>query len=401
QGRRGGLSGKGHRMRKALVTVQVALCLVLLIGSGLFVATLRNGMSHDPGFRTQGIAMARFNLGLLNYEPPEAQALLATLTERLSAQPGISGVGYSTRIPLLPGGAAGFFFEVPGYQPGQDEELRLDLVGVSPGYFETLGIPLLAGEGVSGSGGGEGPTAGHVGRTMADAYWGGASPVGRTVLVGGQEVTVVGVVEDVSWTGLDDEPTNFLYVPMAALADRAAGFVGLAVRTEGPPAEALGLIRSEIVALEPDAPITVLQTMEDQVAEVLSAQQTGAAFLTGFGALSLLLSALGIGGVVAYVVQQRRRDIGIRMALGASSRSVLVQSTLDMAVPILLGTLVGILAATVLTRTVEGFLFGVGATDPVTYGTFTALFLLVALLSTAIPARKATRIDPVDVLAGD
>ncbi|NNL29824.1 MAG: FtsX-like permease family protein, partial [Gemmatimonadetes bacterium] len=396
-----GASGRGHRMRKGLVAVQVALCLLLLIGSGLFIATIRNGMAHDPGFRTGGLALARFNLGLLNYEPQEAQTLLNTLTARVAARPGVSAASYATRVPLLPGGASGFFFEVPGYQPRQDEELRVDLVGVGPDYFETLSVPVLAGATPGPAGGPEDPPQVAISRTMAETYWDGASPLGRTVVVGGEEVTVIGVVGDVSWQGLDDEPTNFLYVPLSSMQDRAAGFVTLTVRTTGDPSEALGVLRAELVSLEPDAPITVLSTMEGQVGQVLSAQQTGAAFLTGFGALALLLSALGIGGVVAYVVQQRRRDIGIRMALGADSRSVLAQSTLDMAVPILGGTVVGIGASLLLTRTIEGFLFGVTANDGVTYVSITLVFLAVAACAAALPARRATRVNPVEVLTGD
>lgn len=396
-----GASGRGHRMRKSLVAVQVALCLLLLIASGLFVATIRNGMAHDPGFRPSGLALARFNLGLLNYEPPEAQALLTTLTERVAARPGVTGASYATRVPLLPGGAAGFFFEVPGYQPRQDEELRVDLVGIGPNYFETLGVPLLAGSTPGPDAGPNGPPQVVISRTMAETYWADASPVGRTVVVGGEEVTVIGVVGDVSWQGLDDEPTNFLYVPLSSMQDRAAGFVTLAVRSMGDPSEALALVRTELTALEPDAPITVLSTMEGQIGQVLSAQQTGAAFLTGFGALALLLSVLGIGGVVAYVVQQRRRDIGIRMALGANGRSVLAQSTLDMALPILVGTVAGILASLLLTRTIEGFLFGVTATDAGTYVSTTVVFLVVAVCAAALPARRATRVNPVEVLTGD
>ena len=396
-----GASGRGHRMRKSLVAVQVALCLLLLIGSGLFVATIRNGMAHDPGFGTRGLAMARFNLGLLNYEPPEAQALLNTLAQRVEARPGVAEATYGTRMPLLPGGASGYFFQVPGYEPRQDEELRVDLVGIGPDYFETLGVPLLAGSAPTGAPDGEGPTPAVISRTMAEAYWDGQSPLGRTILLSDTEVTVAGVAGDVSWQGLDDEPTNFLYVPLSSIPNRAAGFVTLAVRTAGDPTDILGVLRAELVSLEPDAPITVLSTMEEQLGQVLSAQQTGAAFLSGFGALALLLSALGIGGVVAYVVQQRRRDIGIRMALGADSASVLTHSTLDMAVPILGGTAVGIVASMILTRTIEGFLFGVTATDAVTYVSITVAFLAVSACAAALPARRATRVNPVEVLTGD
>lgn len=391
----------GHMLRKSLVGIQVALCLVLLIGSGLFVATLRNGMSHDVGFGTDGVAMARFNLGLLNYEPAEAEAFTRTLRGRLEQRPGIRSAAVSTRVPLLGGGARGFFFEVPGYQPRADEELRVDLVAISPGYFESLDVPLLAGRSILPS---DVPGSGEVAvisRAMADTYWGGTSPVNRTVVLGDAELTVVGVVEDVTWQGIDDEATNFLYIPLAMAQDWAAGFVSVVARTAGDPNAVLETVRSEITALEPDAPVTVLTTMDAQVREVLTAQQMGAVLLTGFGALALLLASLGIGGVVSYTVQRRRRDIGIRMALGAARSSVTAQVAMDMALPVVVGTATGLLAASLLTRSVEGFLFGVSATDPATYAGISAFLLGVALIAAAVPARRATAVNPVEVLGAE
>ena len=391
----------GHLARRVLVSVQVGLCLVLLVGSALFLTTLRNGLSHDLGFRTEGVALARLNLGLLSYEPADAQVFLTSLTERLGSRPDVRAVSTSTRVPLQNGGAQGYFFQVPGYEPGADEELRVDLVGASPGYFESLGIPLLSGRDVLPTDEPGGQEVVVIGKAMAEAYWGGESPLGRTVVLGGSELSVVGVVDDVTWRGLDDEPTNFAYYPMAMSPDWSARFVTVAVRTDGDAAEILDALRSEITALEPDAPITMLQTMESQVRGVMDAQQMGAVLLTGFGILALLLASLGIAGVVGYTVQQRRRDIGIRMALGAARTSVVSRIALEMARPIVLGAFAGIVGASYLTRSVEGFLFGVSPTDPVTYGGLAVLLVAIGLVAAAVPARKATRVDPLEVLTAE
>lgn len=397
----GGSAQGGNRLRKGLVATQVALCLVLMIGSGLFVRTLREGMSADLGFDPTGVSLARVNLGLLNYETADGISFLDELRSRLQARPEITAVSASSRVPLQDGGARGFFIEVPGYEPAPDEEMRIDLVGASAGYFESLSLPILEGRGIAESDVAGGQEIVVVSRSMASKYWPDESPLGRVILLSGSQLTVVGVAEDVSWQTLSDEPTNFVYFPLAMTANWSTGFITVAVRTSGDPQAALGTLRSEIVALEPDAPITFLLTMEDQVRNVLSAQEMGAVLLSGFGLLALLLATLGIAGVVTFTVNQDRKNIGIRIALGAESSSVVRHVARGLAVPVGLGITAGVVGAALLTRSFESFLFGVSPTDFGTYAGVTGTLLLVTIAAALVPARKASRVDPAEVLKAE
>ncbi len=391
----------GNQLRKGLVATQVALCLVLMIGSGLFLQTLREGMSADMGFDPTGIALARVNLGLLNYESADGMAFLGDLRSRLNSRPEVLAVSASTRVPLQDGGARGFFIDVPGYEPTPDEELRVDLVGASDSYFESLSIPILEGRGIEATDVPGAQAIAVISQSMAARYWPGRSALGRTIMLGESALTVVGVAEDVSWQTLNDEPTNFVYYPLAMTANWSTGFITVAARSTGDPRETMGTLRSEITALEADAPITSLLTMEDQVRNILTAQEVGAVLLSGFGALALLLATIGIAGVVTYTVRQQRRDIGIRMALGAKSGSVVSEVARGLALPVGLGLLAGLVGAGLLTRTVESFLFGVSPTDVGTYATVTAALLLVTVVATFVPARRATSVDPIEVLKAE
>ena len=192
----------GNRLRKGLVATQVALCLVLMVGSGLFVQTLREGMSADLGFDPTGVSLARVNLGLLNYETADGMSFLDELRSRLQARPEIVAVSASSRVPLQNGGARGFFVGVPGYEPAPDEEMRIDLVGASPGYFESLSLPILEGRGIEETDVPGGQEIVVVNRSMAARYWPDESPLGRTITLGESALTVVGVAEDVSWQTL-------------------------------------------------------------------------------------------------------------------------------------------------------------------------------------------------------
>ena len=397
-----GAVGAGKQLRKALVAAQIALCFILLIGSGLFVRTLREGMSADLGFDPQGVALARVNLGLLNYEAADGMAFLDEVRTRLESLPGISAVSTSTRVPLQNGGARGFFVKVRGYEPAPDEEMRIDMIAVSPGYFESLGLPILEGRPIEGSDAIDDQGASVViNRAMAERYWGGESPIGRTISLSGNEMLVVGVAKDATWLGLSDEPTNYVYAPLTQLANWSTGFITVAARTEGDAEATLGILRTEITALEPDAPISFLHTMEDQVRDVLSAQELGAALLSAFGLLALLLSSVGIAGVITYTVNQQRKDIGIRMALGARRASVMSHIARGMTIPVAVGILIGFGGAWSLTRSIEGFLFGVEPTDTRTYVVVTGVLLAVAVAAAVFPTRGATQVDPMEVLKSE
>ncbi len=291
-------------------------------------------------------------------------------------------------------------------QIAPDEELRLDMVFVSTGYFESIGLPLLQGRGFEPSDEGPGEGLIVVSESMAEKYWPNGNAIGGTVNIAGaggsESARVIGVAGNTTWDGLEDDITNYAFVRLSSFADLASQILlTLALHTTGDPQDLLPAIRAEIQALEPELPIRKLGTLEDDVNRVLMPQRMGAALLSGFGLLALLLAAVGIAGVVSFSVNQKRRDIGVRMALGADRGRVVRQLFGSMAGPIVFGLAIGLITARALTRTVESFMFRVDATEPGMYGLIALGMVAVAALAILVPARRATRIDPIEVLKAE
>ena len=279
---RDGTSGS-DRMRKGLIALQVATCCVLLVGSGLFLRTLRQGLDVNLGVDTEGVALARFSLGLLQYEPHDALAFGEDLLERVRGLPGVDAVSLSTRVPLQNGGAMGRFAEVEGYDRPEDEELRIDVVVVSPGYFESLRMPLVSGRGFERSDDESGAGVVVVNHAMANRYWPDGQAVGGMISVGeGFVYRVVGIAADATWNTLADDPTNYVYAPLAQSPELAVNaFLTLAAHTTSDAGALLPAMRAEIQGLEPELPIQTLSTMEDFLNRVLMPQRMGAALLNG------------------------------------------------------------------------------------------------------------------------
>ena len=388
--------GRGF-LRGFLVSAQIALCLVLLVGSGLFIRTLRNALGTDIGVQVEGLTLARFNLATAGYEEAGALTFVETLRDRLQGLPGASSVSVASLVPLQSGGWIGTFFTVDGYEAAPDEEMRTELVFAMPRYFETLGISLIEGRDFdSGDVDGSNPVA-IINRSAAAHYWPEGRALGRTLRLGEQAYTVVGVAEDVRWASLDEEIGTFLYLPMAQ-TNRVAGFVTAVVRSTGDGGALEEPLRQELRRLDPDVSPMFVLTMEDLLGDLLMPQRLGALLLSAFGLLALVLATVGVVGVVSYRVREQRRAIGIRIALGARGDQVLWQVVRTSARPLALGLGLGLVAATALQGTVAGFLFGVPASDPLTYVAVATLLGTVALLATWLPARAAARVDPVQVL---
>jgi predicted permease len=389
------------RLRSGLVAAQMTLCLILLVGSGLFLRTLHNALRADLGFRTEGVALARFNLGLAGYEGSDALAYASSLGDRLGAMPGVSSVALSTLIPFQGGGFMGTFFSVDGYDAAPDEELRVDMVFVTPGFFETLGIRLLDGRDFDASDGEGSAEVAIVSRAMAERYWPNGGATGGTIRIGASTVGVVGVAEDVQWRSLDGEITNFAFFPLAKSPSAAEGFLTAGVRTTDDPARLLPGMRSEIRLLDPDVSPSFVLTMDDLIGALLMPQRLGAVLLSAFGLLALVLAVVGIAGVVSYTVREQRRAIGVRVALGARRGQMHRLVLRGVAGPLILGLVVGLAVALALRDAVAGFLYEVPAGDPLTYVAVATGLVVVALGAAFVPAREAARVDPVQVLKAE
>jgi putative ABC transport system permease protein len=395
-----GIEARGRSWpRRALVAVQIALSFVLLVGSGLFLRTLANSLAFDPGFRPEHVALARFDLSLHHYTPPRAAAFTSQLVDRINRIPGVASASLGTVLPFEQGGFRGTFVSVAGYEPGPDEEMRVDYVFVAPDYFRTVGMQVLRGRGILPTDDHAGAPVAVVSETAARRWWPGSNAVGGRVTIGGAEREVVGVVPDAQWRQLGEEATPYVFLPLLQFPSQAAaGPLTLAVRTRGDPAALLPVIRADAAALDPDVSLLTLQTMEDRLRAVLMPQRMGAILLTLFAVLALILAAVGIYGVVSFNVNRERRSIGIRMALGAGRTGVLVMIGRRMTVSVAAGLSVGLAVALVLARSVEGFLFHVGSHDAATYVGLAVLLGGVAMVAVLVPARRAAQIDPMDAL---
>jgi len=391
--------GGRSRLRRVLVAVQVALCLTLLVGSGLFLRTLNRSLAFDPGFRTDGVAVGRFDLSLLRYGNADGQRFIHALLDRARHLPGVDAASVGSIVPFQQGGFSATLAKVDGYQPGPDEELRVVYAYVAPDYFRTLGIPLLRGRGIEVTDDGSAPHVMVVSRTMARRWWPGRDPIGGRVTLGSTTFRVVGVADDAEWRSLGETAVPYAFLPLAQSRDRAAGGpLALIVHRPGDAASVLPAIRSAARSVDPRVSFTTLRTMRDQLARVLMPQRMGAMLLTLFALLGLVLSTVGIFGVVSFTVARETRHIGIRMALGARRRDVIALVVRGMALPVLGGLAAGVAASLLLAGSLRQFLFGVQPHDPLTFVALGTLLALVALAATLIPARRAARIDPMEAL---
>jgi len=406
---RGELNNRGSgtgRTRSALISFQVTMCVVLLAGAGAFLATLRSGLQVDLGFPAEGLAVARFNLELNRYSPEQARRFVLDLEERVENLPGVTEAAITTRVPLQTGGFRGIIVQVDGYELAEDEEIRVEMAYTTPGLVETLGGPLLAGRALDRSDVPEAPRVFLINRTFAERYWpaGGATDAAAgTIDYWGTSVEVAGVFDNVSWMGVQGQEYPVAFVPMEQnLGSYVNGNLTLVARTTGDEAALAIQLRDEIKALDSDVEPSYTATMQDLLATVLMPQRLGTLLLSVFALLAVTLAGVGIAGVVSYSVSQRVREMGLRIALGASSRQVTRLVVRGVALPILVGVGVGAVAASALAGAASAFiLFDVDPADPVRLAGVVALLLGVGVLAAFLPARKAAGVDPMAALRSD
>ena len=392
------------KTRGILLSFQTALALVLLIGAGLFVRSLQNGLDADVGFETRDLAIANFDLSMQHYTEPEAAQFLSDLTERARALPSVTRVSSSVYPPLARSGS-GFIIFVNGYVPAEGEELRIEANWVGAEYFTTMGIPLVNGRDITEQDRVGAQRVAVINETMARRWWPGEDPVGRTFRMqwdgNGPEVLIVGLAKDVTY-GLAGNPEPFIYYPIQQYMDRAlAQTINLLVATAGSPTSLLPVLRQHLRELDASLAIPELETLHNRFADFLMPQRMGTTLLSALGGLTVLLAVIGISGVVGYAVNQRRREIGIRIALGAARSHVLRVIVRGALIPVGLGLGVGLIVAFGVTRLISNFMFGIAPTDPLTFVIVPLALASVALAAAYIPARRATSINPTEALRSE
>ena len=392
EGGRSGGSATSNRLRGALVVAEIALTLVLLVCAGLLIQTVVRLRDVDTGFNPEKIVTMQIGLPGRTY-PTSADivSFYRRALANIQTLPGVKAAGITSVLPLSKNfDGRGLVVEDRPKPPG--EEINVDLYVATPGYLRALEIELLRGRGIEDQDGEASGKVALINRAMAEQLWAGEDPLGKRIRFSGDPLaaptwrTVVGVVDDVSQYGLDKKPPMQIYVPHTQFATSFNNFV---VKTDGEPAAMTAAVRGEILKLDPEQALYNVTTMQELMADAIALRRFLMLLLLCFAGLALLLAGVGIYGVMSYVVSQRTQEIGIRIALGAQRFQILklvVGQGMRLAAA---GVLLGIAAALSLTRLMTSLLFGISASDPVTFSLIALLLLLIATVACYVPARRA------------
>jgi putative ABC transport system permease protein len=391
----------GRRLRRALVVAEIALALVLLAGAGLMIKSLWRLQQVNPGFNPDRLISMRLSLPRTKYpEGPQVAAFFQQLGERLRAVPGVQAVGATSSVMMEKlHNSSTFSVEGRPAEP-QGQRLELPFDAVSNDYFQTMGVPVVRGRAFNEHDKRDGLPVAIINEAMARRYWPNEDPVGKRFTFGdpgpnAQWLTIVGVVGDVKRLGLDTPVRIETYLPHSQATARAMEVV---VRTADNPLAMARTLRSAVWEIDKDLPVAEVRTVEQAMSERAAPRRFGMLLLALFAALALVLAAVGIYGVMSYSVAQRTHEIGIRMALGAGRRDVMKMVVGQGMKLALVGVGVGLAGAFALTRLMAGLLFGVSASDPLTFAGVAALLLSLALLACLVPARRAVKVDPMVAL---
>ncbi len=394
--RRGGVVRRLGGLRHLLIAGQVGLSVVALVGAVLFLVSLRNAQRSDPGFERAHLALLSFDLDSVGFDEARGQLFLRQAAEQAAALPGVVSAAIGENLMLSDVGVSHILLVDSKAAPA-DQRTFAQASAVSPGYFATMGIPILRGRALS-----ESDRAGSrlvvvINQTMADKLWPGDNPVGRrfTILPSRQVLEIVGVARDVKYNTLGEDPQLYIYLPEAQDYTSA---VTLHVRTRGRPGMVLDAMRRQVQAMAPEMPITRVTTMPAVIGELLWAPRVCAVLLTLFGAVALILVVIGIYSVIAHSIVQRQREIGIRMALGAR-RSDVIRLFLRQGIPaVVVGLVCGVFAALFTGQAIAGLLYGIDPANPLIYLVTAVLLALVALVANFLPTRRATSVSPLIVM---
>jgi putative ABC transport system permease protein len=400
-GRSGVASGARHFLRNSLVVGQVALSLILLISAGLLIMSFVKLQDVDPGFKSERILTMRISLPSATYsEPEKVRTFFRNLRERVLNLPGVNTAGLISVLPLSGQNSSGTVTVDTQAVPSDETTPEADQRFVTPGFFETLEIQLLSGRTFEERDTESSAPVAIVDESMAKTYWPGDSALGKRIKRGGRQsptpwTTIVGIVRHVRYRTLESPSRVEVYWPHA---QSPTSNMSLAVRASNDPRGLIEVIRKEVTLLDPLQPVYSIRTMEEIWANSMARRRTTMLLLATFAAVALLLAAVGIYGVLAYSVSQRKQEIGIRMALGARRADVLrlvVGQGMTLA---LIGVGIGLFSALALVRFLSGLLYQVTSTDPATFAGVSLLLAVVALLACYLPARRAAKVDPMVAL---
>ena len=394
-----GREGSGYRrfgLRGLLVVFQVVLSMVLLIGAGLFLRSLQKAYTTDLGFALDNALLATIDISSQGYNEAQGRDFYKQLLERVGTLPGVQSASFAAYIPVNANGSRDNVL-VEGYEPRPNEDMELNINTVGPGYFETMGIPLQAGRAFTDEDRSS-PQKVVINEAMAAAYWPGQTAVGRRIKVGDSRsphLEIIGVARTGKYRGFREQPLPYIYLPYD---HQYRTRMTLVIRATGDPGAVLPAVRSEVQRLNKNVPVYNVKTLTEHLGVALARERMIATLVGLFGLLALLLAAVGIYGLMAYSVTERIREIGIRMALGAQKRHILLlvlgQSLLLSGI----GLAVGVAFTLIFTRLISSLLYEISPTDSVSFVSAALTLTGVMLLASYVPARRASKVDPMVAL---
>ena len=389
--------------RSALLAAQVALSLVLLAGTGLFAKSVRAALERPLGFDATDVVSASVNVGLARYTEPRAGEFYAAALDRIRQLPQIDSAAWAGMVPTR--GAWTVETSIETASGGPKTSAHVNLSHVGPAYFRTMGTRVIAGREFTTADGPAAPPVVIINEAMARKYWDGLDPLRGRIVIGKVNASVVGVVETAVDTSLTGEPTPFIYLAfnqsLSGSESIATDAAHLFVRSKVDTAATISLMTEPLRAIDPEVPVYDVQPFADRVAALLITQRMGLTLFTLFSIVALCLAAVGVYGVASYVAALRTREIGVRVALGATASSVRRLILVQNARPLGVGIVVGLALAWYASRAIVAFLIDVSPTDPATFLAVSVVLILVAAVASYLPARRASRVDPVTALRAE
>ena len=388
----GASSRRKLRLGNALVVAQVALSMVLLVSAGLFLKSLSKASSIDPGFDPRNVLIAGIDLQSNGYDAARSRVAVRQMLEKVSAIPGVTATTTTRFVPLSWNGSSSATFQAEGYVPARQEDPNANLMFVGPDFFHTMGTPLISGRDFGPNDTADTQHVVVINQTLARRYFANGDPIGRRIKIFSEQRVVIGVARNAKYTSIDKDPGPTIYIPSEQFFSGETNFI---VRTMGAPMNYARATEDAIHAVDPALPVYAVRPLDTAISASYVGQRIGGSFLGLFGACALILATVGLYGVLAYTVSQRSREVGIRVALGASRSDVLGMILREGVQLASIGLGVGLALAIVATRFMRFMLLGISPTDISTLASVCALLLAVAVAASYIPAHRASKIDPI------